>query len=429
MGRPAQLSFCLLSALLLSGAGLEAQTAAPRRAERLRQLRLGKLETLRPPRPNPLEKALLMLEQSGPQWNYKGLYPEFFTKLGTGSGFAPRARYWKPRWRGSLFDLQAAFQVSVLNYHQHELQFGRIQTRGRRLFMPQKTYERIELDGAGPADEGRLFLYANLRYRYFPQEDYFGPGSESLPEDRTTYVFEEAAYDGVVGYQNRWLSAGARLGVLSIDVSGGTDVRFPRTPEVFDDTTVPGLAAQPGFFRLESTVQLDFRDIPGNPHRGALLDLAFLRFDDRGGSRYAFNRYAGDARAYLPLGSPQRVLAIRLYASHDDPAPGSEVPFYLQDYLGGSHSLRGFRRNRFVDRNLLALSAEYRWEALPFVELAWFYDSGKAFAHRSEFNFSGLRRSYGIGARFKSYRAVGFRVDVAWGDEGTRLYLKFSPVF
>lgn len=417
-------------ALVLSPAVGAQSTKEPERRDLLRQKRLEKLEKLAPARWTKIEELLLQLEQGGPLgWSYKGLYPELFTQLGTGSGFAPGLRYYKPRLLGSPFDLQAAAQVSVLNYHQHELQFGRIQSHDRRFSMPQKSYERLSFKGKGFADEARFFLFADLRYRYFPQEDFYGLSSESFKEDRTTFTLEDDSADGVIGFQYGFLTAGVRGGFLHTDVRGGTDERFPKTDDVFDETTAPGLSAALDFFRVETDLQLDFRDKPGTPHRGGVITFSFLRFDDRGGDSYRFSRVAVDGRAFVPLGSPQRVLALRLYASSDDPAPGSRAPFYLEDYLGGSHSLRGFTRNRFIDQNLLAITAEYRWEALPFVELALFYDTGKAFPDRSDFNLTDLRKSYGIGVRFKSEEAVGFRVDVAWGDEGTRLYLKFSPAF
>jgi outer membrane translocation and assembly module TamA len=91
--------------------------------------------------------------------------------------------------------------------------------------------------------------------------------------------------------------------------------------------------------------------------------------------------------------------------------------------------LRGFDKNRFYGRNLMALSVEYRWEAMPFVELALFWDGGKAFGSEDHFDLDHLRKSYGFGLRFKSPNALAFRVDVARSDEGVHLYLKFSPSF
>jgi outer membrane protein assembly factor BamA len=113
----------------------------------------------------------------------------------------------------------------------------------------------------------------------------------------------------------------------------------------------------------------------------------------------------------------------------DGPDGGSRVPFYLQPTLGGSETLRGFREYRFRDRNLFYLSGEYRWEPVRAVELALFYDTGKVFADRSDFDFERLRKSVGIGLRFKTTRSVVFRIDAARSDEGSRIYFKFGPAF
>jgi hypothetical protein len=37
----------------------------------------------------------------------------------------------------------------------------------------------------------RLSVIALARYRYFPQEDYFGLGPDSLKDNRTNYLLEE----------------------------------------------------------------------------------------------------------------------------------------------------------------------------------------------------------------------------------------------
>ena len=375
---------------------------------------------------------LLQLEQPNPiGFNFHGFHPEPFTQLGTGSGFAPRLRYYQPRLADSPFDLQASAQVSILKYQQHAIELGRIQSGGKRFSMPQKAYERLLFEGPGvPGDPTRFYLYGQVRYRNFPREDFYGLGSQSLEENRTTYTLEDLSYDDVGGVQKGRVAAGLRAGWLSTEARAGQDDRFPPTQAIFGETEAPGVTAgRVQFFRTEASFELDFRDEPGNPHRGGVVTISHLRFDERDDDAFDFTRTAVDARAFVPLGSPQRVLALRLYASSDEPRTGAAVPFFLQDYLGGSHSLRGFRRNRFIDENLLGLSAEYRWEALTFVEFTLFYEAGKAFPDDADFDLDGLRKSYGVGVRFKSKKAVHFRVDVAWGDEGTRLYLKFGPSY
>ena len=48
------------------------------------------------------------------------------------------------------------------------------------------------------------------------------------------------------------------------------------------------------------------------------------------------------------------------------------MPFYLQSFLGGSHTLRAYASQRFRGEKLALFQAEYRWEAAPAVELALF---------------------------------------------------------
>ena len=120
--------------------------------------------------------------------------------------------------------------------------------------------------------------------------------------------------------------------------------------------------------------------------------MGFERFDDTNGERFSFNRVSFDARGFLPLGSRQRTIAARLYATSDYADSGAQVPFYLMETLGGHDTLRGFRDFRFRDTNVLYLSSEYRWEAAAGIDLAVFYDAGKVFSDRSDFGFDDLRR-------------------------------------
>ncbi|HEY4491190.1 MAG TPA: BamA/TamA family outer membrane protein, partial [Acidobacteriota bacterium] len=161
----------------------------------------------------------------------------------------------------------------------------------------------------------------------------------------------------------------------------------------------------------------------------ATIGVLFLRYNDRGGSLYEFNRLNFDTRQFIPLGSSARVLALRFAASFTDVANDRLVPFYLMETLGGSHSLRGFPEFRFRDRHLMHLSAEYRFEAATWLEFAAFYDAGKVFSRRSEFDFNDLQKAYGGGVRFKSSNGVLLRVDVGKSTEGVQVYLKLGSSF
>jgi hypothetical protein len=411
----------------------EHPAAAASREALLVLKRQEKAASSRPYRLTGTERRMLWLEKGGLQqilnFNYHRFYPRF-ASFAAGSGFAPGVRYWGPDMGGSGIDLQASAAHSFRGYRLYDLQIGKIQHEGKAFSLePIGNGPAYQFDDIQPKSSG-LFLYGQLRYRYFPQEDYFGPGSASRKEDRTSYLAEDMNYELVSGWQvNRWVGLATRVGLLQPNIEPGTDRRFPATQFLFADPLAPGLSGQPDFVHISGALMLDTRDRPGNPHKGGMVGLLVSRFKERSGSQYDFNRAALDMRYYQELWSEQRVLALRFFTSTDNPDSGSRVPFYLQDTLGGSETLRGFREFRFRDNKLLYMSAEYRWEASPAVELALFYDAGKVFGSTSDFGFRHLEKSVGGGVRFKTPQAVIIRLDAGRSREGTRFFFRFGPSF
>ncbi len=398
---------------------------AKRREDKRSKVEPGKLSDF--------ESGMLWLETRGLReilnFNYKGFYPRF-ASLSTGSGFAPGVRYWQPSVAGSHLDVQASAAWSFRGYQAYGFQFGQIQRRGKVFSLePVGIGAAAQFDEMQPKEAG-FFAYADLNYRNYPQEDFFGIGPDSRREDRTDYRLEDMSYDAVAGWQiNRWLGAGIRVGYLQVNIDPGTDGRFPNTQDLFSDASAPGLVRQPNFLDVSGAVMLDYRDRPGNPHKGGMVGVYFSRLDQTSGSTYEFNRLAVDVRQFIPLFSEQRTLALQLYGSADSPDAGAQVPFYLMPTLGGSESLRGFREFRFRDERILYFSSEYRWDASPAIELAAFYDTGKVFGERSDFSFEHLEKSFGGGIRLKTPKAVFMRIDVGRSREGTRIFFKFGPAF
>jgi outer membrane protein assembly factor BamA len=123
------------------------------------------------------------------------------------------------------------------------------------------------------------------------------------------------------------------------------------------------------------------------------------------------------------------VVALRAVATMDRPRAGAQVPFFLQQTLGGSHTLRGYHSFRFRDERLLLLQAEYRWEANPALELALFVDAGRASSHDAGWSLDDMHTSWGAGLRVKTFDAVRFRFDVARSPETTRFLVRLGPSF
>jgi hemolysin activation/secretion protein len=101
----------------------------------------------------------------------------------------------------------------------------------------------------------------------------------------------------------------------------------------------------------------------------------------------------------------------------------------MQESLGGSHTLRGYQNFRFRGEKILLLQAEYRWEAVPAVELALFVDGGQALRAGEDFDLGDLETDYGFGIRLKRNTGLIARLDVARSGEDRRVLLRFGPSF
>jgi hypothetical protein len=415
-------------------------TVAPQAAEEP-STRAGEWQRLRrekaekppvPYRPTFLERQILAFEKAERpsllNLNYKGFFPTI-ASISSGSQLGAGLRFWQPHLRGTGLSLHASGALSLGGYELYDLQLGRIpHLEGQRPTRSTRGDDVYELGSLARPGASHLVLYGSLRYRHNPQERYFGLGPDASLEGRSNYLLHEGSYELVGGYQfNAHVVATARVGFFQPGLGPGTHDDLPTVEEGFDDTTAPGLSQQPDYTRLAGLVLVDRRDQPFNPHRGFMLAASVMKFDTRDGRANDFTRLALDARSYLSLGSPQRVLALRALASRDEPAGGARVPFYLQEALSNSHTLRGFETFRFRGEKLLSLQAEYRWEAVPALELAVFADGGTV--ARAGEAFGELEAGYGAGLRVKTHRDTLVRFDAAWSREGHHLYLRFSPSF
>ena len=402
-------SLLLLSILALVVPGTLYAQDPSTRAEALRQQREEKSQQLAPPERSGLERALFDLE-SGRLLERVLNPPEgFYPKIGNitaGSGFSFGPAYRKPGLFGGHADFSAFAAASFQRYWMLDT----------RLMLPRLANERVSVD-----------VHAQ-RYE-FPEEDFFGLGPDSQRTDEVAWGMASSVFGGTGSVRPRqWLTVGAGLDYLTPHVSTLGDGR--RIDTLFNERTAPGLATQPDFLRYELFADLNYREPRGNPRRGGRYAVALEQFDDRDGDRYSFRRVEADLQQYFSMLNDRRVLALHAVVSSSDADPGREVPFYFQRTLGGPDDLRGFRRFRFRDRNMLLLQAEYRWEIFTAVDGAIFYDAGKVAPRLEDLTFSDLESDVGIGFRFGTINGVFLRVEGAFGSrEGKHFILRFGHVF
>lgn len=188
---------------------------------------------------------------------------------------------------------------------------------------------------------------------------------------------------------------------------------------------------------LEGGRVRDFREQP----RGAAIRLE-AEFADGFGGDFAFNRYVGDARLYLPV-TPISTLSLRLRGGT---ATGT-LPLQKQFTLGGQGSVRAYPQNLFLGTRMLLANAEYAIGDVPVIDydgddfdadisllVYGFADAGWTNSRFGDeaFDLDDVLPSAGFGVGLGG-RAL--RVELAWplrdvgfGQEPS-LWLRLNPAF
>jgi len=358
------------------------------RAQEARQAREDKAQHLEAPSRSFLEKGLFEFKERRVMERFQEGWHGFHPLIGgmrSGAGFAFGAAY----QRGGM---TASSQVSLNGYQKHELRFAASGIAGSKLF-------------------------ANVRggYQDFTKETFYGVGNASKKDDRTNYGLEQFQVRAEVGTH---IAPHAKVG----GTLGWIDSRVY-------DSSMNNVDDQPDYVEAGAFLDMDYRDEPGNPRRGARYLARWSSFQDRTSDRFSFNRLDVDVQHYFPFFNDRRVIALRAKTALTQSADGHVVPFYMLPALGGGEGLRGFSDFRFRDRNLALLTAEYRWEAFSGLDMALFADAGQV-AHRfRDLALSDVKTAAGFGMRFNTAKQVFCRVDLGFSKEGPRLSLNFGHVF
>lgn len=355
-------------------------------------------------------------------------------------------------------------------------------------------YYRLET-GAIFGDVEKTGTKAFVRYRYTrrPQDNFFGLGPTAEQDPTLDPFFSSNPIGGETNYDREdragqaglwWIfsneigrkfEAGVYAEVLSTSIYEGND---DTDPSIF-------LLYQPYFSGTQCLLPVFPRNaVPGLLGSRTLSYGAYLEYD--GSNRYyglpqgvyfygrvashdglnddadaagfgGFNPYdfgwtqvTLDARGYIPLGGPRTSLALRLWTDLNEPKGGSAIPFYLQPYLGGGTSLRGFNTFRFRGENAFLTQIELRrtlWEKEgQAVELTFFGDAGQVWGRGfdadcppdlirfdptigEDFDYDNFEADFGAGVAYRLSPEFSLRIDFAHSNEGNRIRLGFTTGF
>jgi outer membrane protein assembly factor BamA len=189
----------------------------------------------------------------------------------------------------------------------------------------------------------------------------------------------------------------------------------------------------------------DTRDREIGATSGTWADLLVQRVDSKLGASWNYTRWTAAARHYQPLG-PRVTLANRLVLQNTI----GDAPFYSlaelpttqksQDGLGGTSSIRGIPKDRYVGKGILVSNNELRWRAADFgligrqssLVLSGFVDGGRVWSDGVDLS-SALRElhsGYGGGVRLGFGPSFVISTDVGHSSQSTAaIYIGLGYLF
>ena len=302
---------------------------------------------------------------------------------------------------------------------------------GREIRFTGSFTERIERKVAfsytDPAfSQGRYSLNFGASFFKDATARFYGLGEATSESEQTNYTAREARANwrfGVYANEVTQIAVGQRFRDVRL-LKGGTDLPF--TGDRF--STVDGVQGESLILGHRATFYYDTRNNLVSPTDGmAVTAYAEVNQNLRNGDHPVYSRYAMEVKKLFPSESKRAILIVR---ADLQATIGTQVPFFEQSSLGGQNNLRGYGVDRFIDKNLVALSIEERIHLMRTkvagvtadFEIAPFLDTGQVFNDYKDVTFKGYRMTPGIGFRGIVKPNVVGRVDYGYSREGGAVF-------
>ena len=286
---------------------------------------------------------------------------------------------------------------------------------------------RVAFSYADPAfSQGRYSLNFGASFFKNATSRFFGLGQATSESGETNYTGREARMNwrfGVYANEVTQVAVGQRVRQVSLQ-RGATDLPF--TGDRFGG--VDGVQGESLIIGHRATFYYDTRNNLISPTDGmAVTAYAEVNQNLRNGEHPIFSRYEIEVKKLFPSESKRAILIVR---ANLQATIGTQVPFFEQSSLGGQNNLRGYGVDRFIDKNLVALSIEQRIHLIRTkiagttadFEIAPFLDTGQVFNDYKDVTFNNYRMTPGIGFRGIVRPNVVGRVDYGYSKEGGAIF-------
>ena len=286
---------------------------------------------------------------------------------------------------------------------------------------------RVAFSYADPAfSQGRYSLNFGASFFKNATSRFFGLGETTSESGQTNYTGREARMNwrfGVYANEVTQIAVGQRFRDVRLQ-KGATDLPF--TGDQFP--AVDGVQGETIILGHRATFYYDTRNNLISPTDGmAVTAYAEVNQNLRNGDHPIYSRYELEVKKLFPSESKRAILIVR---ANIQATIGTQVPFFEQSSLGGQNNLRGYGVDRFIDKNLVALSIEQRIHLIRTkiagttadFEIAPFLDTGQVFNDYKDVTFNNYRITPGIGFRGLVRPNVVGRVDYGFSREGGAIF-------
>ena len=307
----------------------------------------------------------------------------------------------------------------------------RYEPGGREIRFTGSFTERIErkvvFSYTDPAfSQGRYSLNFGASFFKNATSRFFGLGQATTETEQTNYTAREARANwrfGVYANEVTQIAFGQRFRQVSLQ-RGGTNLPF--TGDQFP--SIDGVQGETLILGHRATFYYDTRNNLVSPTDGmAVTAYAEVNQNLRNEDHFVYSRYEFEVKKLFPSESKRAILIVR---ADLQATIGDQVPFFEQSSLGGQNNLRGYGVDRFIDKNLVAMSIEERIHVARTkiagvtadFDIAPFLDTGQVFNDYRDVSFKSYRMTPGIGFRGIVKPNVVGRVDYGYSREGGAIF-------
>jgi outer membrane protein assembly factor BamA len=276
--------------------------------------------------------------------------------------------------------------------------------------------------GIGPEiywKDGTYKLLGQFAYSYFPDK-FYGISNNTSKDDEENYTSRLIAINPSL---QKEVIPNLYAGFYYFYGRAGVTDR--EGPKLISGENVPGrdggVVSGTGL-----TISWDSRDNNLYPTGGSYHQFRAGSYRSFLGSDFNYDSYMLDLRHYRHLFSGHILAVQGLFGSMS-----GNPPFQVMGLKGLGTFLRGYYQSRFVDKNVMALQAEYRLPLFWRFGLVGFLGLGQVAGTVKNISIGELKPSTGFGFRFALIpeQKVNLRIDIGIGKDDSSFDINITELF